>query len=290
MVKKIILNNEEIAPILDDSGQPISSFGRYLELALENISPDPNQPRRFFDESKIAELSESIAQQGMLQPIVVRKNKDNKYIIIAGERRWRAATKLGLRKIPAIEKNFDEESVALAALIENLQREDLNPIEEARALQNLSQSFNMNHEQIANKVGRSRTAVTNTLRLLTLSPNVQAMLVDQTLSAGHAKVLLTLSSEEQEKLAKVITDQKLTVREAEKLVFTYKSPMKQAKHVNIDKHKNCPEWARLLSDQLSTNVSVKLNEQGVGKVVIDIQSLSEIEWLIKTLSADMLTN
>ncbi len=135
---------------------------------LNEIKVIESLGKKFLDESKIAELSESISQQGILQPIIVRKDKNNSYVIIAGERRWRAATKLGLRKIPGIEKKLDEESIALAALIENLQREGLNPLEEARALQNLYHSFNMSHEQIASKVGRSRTSVTNTLRLLTL--------------------------------------------------------------------------------------------------------------------------
>ena len=284
---KITLDHKGTSPIFNEEGHLFSSLGVYLELSPEDISPDPKQPRKFFDEDKISELSESIAHQGMLQPIVVRKDQNNRYIILAGERRWRAAKKLGLPKVPVIEKKFSEKSVALSALVENLQREDLNPLEEARALKNLSQAFGMSHEEIACQLGRSRASITNSLRLLSLSPKAQEMVGKKLISVGHAKVLLGFSEDVQKILLDVILEKNLSVRELEKISIPYKKGEKNNKIINIKKdHESCFEWSFMLSKHLSTNVGVKLNQEGEGRVTIDIHSLSQMEGLLELLHID----
>ena len=287
MKNKISLSckEKEIAPIFNEDGHIFSSLGVYLELSPEDISPDPNQPRKFFDKEKISELSESIAHQGMLQPIVVRKDQNNNYIILAGERRWRAAKKLSLKKIPVIEKTFSEKSIALSTLVENIQREDLSPLEEARALKNLSLGFDMSHEEIARQLGCSRTSVTNSLRLLLLSPKVQKMMEKKLISVGHAKVLLGFSSDVQKILSDLVLGKNLSVRELEKISIRYKKQEKNKKNFKFKKdHERCLELSLTLSKNLCTNVSVKLNQSGEGRVIIDIQSLSQMNTLLTLLT------
>ena len=193
-------------------------------LKINDVEPNKNQPRRTFNEDSLIELSESIKQHGIVQPLVVAKQKDY-YEIIAGERRWRAAKIAGLKEVPVIIKDYSPQEIMEVALIENIQREDLNPIEEAKAYKNLIDEYNLKQDQVAEKVSKSRTAVTNALRLLKLDDRVQEMLINENISSGHARALLGLDdAEKQYNIATQIFDEKLSVRETEKLVKQINRP------------------------------------------------------------------
>lgn len=250
-------------------------------VMVHQLSPGKYQPRREFDLATLQELSDSIVSQGILQPIVVRSSGDSEYEIIAGERRWRAAQMAGLQQVPVITCNISDESALAFGLIENIQRQDLNPIEEASALKRLIEEFHMTHEQVARSVGRSRAAVSNMLRLLNLTELVQDQLISKELDVGHAKLLLVFEPEEQLEIANHIIQKKLTVRAAENLVKNRKSGYEN-KMVNR-LHPTCDHWGGVLSQKLSTKVSVNLNQTGSGKITIQIDSPQEIEWLIESL-------
>ncbi len=192
---------------------------RIWEIDIEKIHPNEFQPRKTFVPEKIAELTLSIKEKGILQPIVVRKKGEDKFELIAGERRWRAAQSAGLHTVPAIIKNVEDQESLELALIENLQRHDLNPIEEAEAYQRLADEFYLNQTEVAQKVGKERVTIANTLRLLALEPSVKQMLINGEISTGHAKALLALNDHQKQRdLARKITCEKLTVRAAEKLI------------------------------------------------------------------------
>ncbi|MBP5299728.1 MAG: ParB/RepB/Spo0J family partition protein, partial [Lachnospiraceae bacterium] len=201
-------------------------------VKITKVEPNREQPRKNFDEEALAELAESIKQFGVLQPILVQDRKDY-YEIIAGERRWRAAMKAGLKEVPVIIKNLTEQEIMEISLIENLQREDLNPIEEAMAYKRLLTEFNLKQEEVAERVSKSRTAVTNSMRLLKLDPSIQKMLEDGELTTGHARALLAIEdNEKQVAAAKKIVADKLSVRDVEKLVKDFGKPAKEKKKSN----------------------------------------------------------
>ncbi len=254
----------------------------FKRVMVHHVVPGGFQPRKAFDPQLLKELSDSIAKQGILQPIVVREYGYDEYEIIAGERRWRAAQMAGLQQIPVIICNISDESALAFGLIENIQRQDLNPIEEALALKRLIEEFKMTHEKVAESIGRSRAAVSNLLRLLNLTPSVQGLLTTKKLDVGHAKVLLVFSPKEQEELAQIIIDQKMTVRDAEKLTQRKKGATNQARKSALP-HPQCDEWSRLLTDKLSSKAIVKLNKSGSGKIVIKVESAEEVEWIIDNL-------
>ncbi len=252
------------------------------QLMVHQIVPGRFQPRRHFDKSALQELSDSIAAQGILQPIVVRQIAQNEYEIIAGERRWRAAQMAALQQVPCIICNISDESALAFGLIENIQRQDLNPIEEASALKRLLEEFNMTHEEVAKSVGRSRALVTNMLRLLNLTQSVQDMLIAKEIDIGHARVLLVFSPEEQLSMANTIVAKKMSVRAAEK----FAQAKRQGKSYNdkpAAQHPNCGSWSTELSKKLSSKVRVSLPEAGSGKIVIHVDSADEVEWLIESL-------
>ena len=187
-------------------------------VKISSVEPNINQPRKQFDEDALLELSESVKQYGILQPLLVSDKKDY-YEIIAGERRWRAAKLAGLKEVPVIVKEFSEQDLVEISLIENIQREDLNPVEEAKAYKRLIDEFNLKQDEVADRVGKSRTAVTNSMRLLKLTDKVQQMLIDEMITAGHARAILAISDKEkQETVAMKVFDEKLSVRETESLV------------------------------------------------------------------------
>lgn len=195
-------------------------------VKLSQIEPNRNQPRKNFNEDSLQELADSIKQFGIIQPLIVQK-KDNYYEIIAGERRWRAARIAGVKEVPVIIKDFSEQEVMEIAIIENIQREDLNPIEEAQAYKRLLEEYNLKQDEVAERVSKSRAAVTNSMRLLKLSEKVQEMLIDEMISSGHARALLAIEDEEmQYNLAVKVMDEKLSVRETEKLVKSINNPKK----------------------------------------------------------------
>ncbi|HCX3372280.1 ParB/RepB/Spo0J family partition protein [Legionella pneumophila serogroup 2] len=256
-------------------------------LAVELLNPGKYQPRKQFDESILDELANSIKVQGIIQPLIVRKIAEERYEIIAGERRWRAAKKAGLTYVPVIVRNIDD-NVALAfSLIENIQRENLNPIEEALALNRFREDFQMTHEDMAQMIGRSRVSITNSLRLLSLEPRVIEMLSEGKIDMGHARSLLKLSQEQQYQVACTVIDKQLNVRDTEALANRLKSSGDEEHNKTLSlaiPHDKCEEWSTYLSQQFTTNVSVKVNAEGKGKVIIEVNSASEVDWLIKLMS------
>ncbi|HAT1712473.1 TPA: ParB/RepB/Spo0J family partition protein [Legionella pneumophila] len=256
-------------------------------LAVELLNSGKFQPRKQFDESILDELANSIKAQGIIQPLIVRKIAEECYEIIAGERRWRAAKKAGLTYVPVIIRNIDD-NVALAfSLIENIQRENLNPIEEALAFYRFREEFEMTHEDIAQMIGRSRVSVTNTLRLLSLDSRVIEMLNERKIDMGHARSLLKLSPEQQYQVACTVMEKQLNVRDTEALANRLKSSENEGRDKTFSlatPHDKCEEWSTYLSQQFTTNVSVKVNAEGKGKVIIEVNSASEVDWLVKLMS------
>jgi len=248
------------------------------EVPIEWIRPGKYQPRQTMDDEPLQELAASIRAQGVMQPIVLRSVGENRYEIIAGERRWRATQLAGLDKIPAVIKEVNDEAAVAMSLIENIQREDLNPMEEALALQRLIEDFDLTHQQVADAVGKSRTAVTNFLRLINLSPEVAQMLAHGDIEMGHARALLSLSFEQQGSLAREIAAQNLNVRQAEALVRKMLSgkPSKPGAKVDADTR----SLENKLADRLGQKVNLQHTAKGKGKLVISYNSLDELDGIL----------
>lgn len=255
-------------------------FNNYL--AIDDIRPRANQPRKVFDEESLEELTQSIKSKGIIQPIIVKSCGDDSYEIIVGERRWRAAKRAGLEKMPAIVRDYDKVDSMAVALIENIQRENLNPLEEAEALRSLIEECAMTHNQVAESVGRSRVAVSNLLRLLDLTKEVKLMINSGLLEMGHARALLSLSPDQQIEAAKIVVGKSLSVRETEKLVQDINKPQHEKSTVLIDEvfEKKATLWKTHLSKQLSSKVNIHLNQDGKGRMVIHFNSIEEADWLI----------
>lgn len=249
-------------------------------VKITKVEPNREQPRKNFDEDALIELSESIKQHGLIQPIVVQDRKDH-YEIIAGERRWRAAKLAGLKEVPVIIKNLTEQEIVELSLIENIQREDLNPIEEAQAYKKLMTEFHLKQDELAEKVSKSRTAVTNSMRLLKLCDNVQRMVIDEKLSTGHARALLAIEDEEtQYSIAEQIFDQKLSVRDVEKLVKNLNKPPKEKKTNETKIDFIYDDITEKLKSELGTKVSIVAKEDGSGKIEIDFYSHEELDRIL----------
>jgi ParB family chromosome partitioning protein len=278
-------------------GEPGSGL---REVAVGAIAPNPHQPRAYFDEEALASLTASVAELGVLQPVLVRDLGDDRYELIAGERRWRAAKRAGLQSIPVVVRAVDEVLSLEQALVENLHREDLNPLEEAAAYQQLIEDFELTQEAVAQKVGKSRSAVANTLRLFQLPPAIQRLVAENQLSAGHAKALLgTPDRAFQERLAKQIVAEGLSVREAEEAV-------RRQQEVDEEAPADAPAPARategakarrlrppglleleeLLASHLDTRVTVAMaGTDGKGKVVVEFGGLEDLERIYRTMTA-----
>lgn len=253
---------------------------------ITKVEPNREQPRKNFDEDALEELAESIKQFGLLQPILVQDRKTY-YEIIAGERRWRAAKKAGLKEVPVIIKNLSEQEIVEISLIENIQREDLNPIEEAQAYKRLLTEFNLKQDEVAERVAKSRTAVTNSMRLLKLCDNVQQMIIDGMISTGHARALISIEDPEQQyTVAQQIFDEKLSVRDVEKLVKNLNQPPKIKKPVVVDKSLEAVYYdiEENLKQKLSTKVSITSKGNGSGKIEIEFYSHEDLEKLMDLLS------
>ncbi|MEV0121705.1 ParB/RepB/Spo0J family partition protein [Streptomyces sp. NPDC050703] len=261
----------------------------FAELPLDLISPNPRQPREVFDEDALAELVTSIKEVGLLQPVVVRQLGAGRYELIMGERRWRACREAGLERIPAIVRATDDEKLLLDALLENLHRAQLNPLEEAAAYDQLLKDFNCTHDQLADRIGRSRPQVSNTLRLLKLSPAVQRRVAAGVLSAGHARALLSVEdSEEQDRLAHRIVAEGLSVRAVEEIVTLMGSrpqsaPKAKGPRAGARVSPALSELAGRLSDRFETRVRVDLGQKK-GKIVVDFASLEDLERILSTLA------
>ena len=249
---------------------------------ITKVEPNREQPRKNFDEDALLELSESIKQYGLLQPILVQDRKDY-YEIIAGERRWRAAKHAGLKQVPVIIKNLTDQEIVEISLIENIQRENLNPIEEAQAYKRLLNEFHLKQDEVAERVSKSRTAVTNSMRLLKLSDDVQRMVIDEMITTGHARALLGVEDPaEQYNLAQRIFDEKLSVREVEKIVKNMGKPVKPKKEKVVDKSMQViyDDISEKLKTQLGTKVNIVPKEDGSGKIEIEFYSHDELDRIL----------
>ncbi len=257
-------------------------------VKIAKVEPNRDQPRKNFDEDSLQELADSIKQFGLLQPILVQ-DKKNYYEIIAGERRWRAAKIAGLKEIPVIIRNYTEREIVEISLIENIQREDLNPIEEAHAFKRLLEEFHLKQDEVAECVSKSRTAVTNSMRLLKLCEGVQQMIIDDMLSTGHARALIPIEDKElQLQLAQRVFDEKLSVREVEKIVKSILSPEK-AKEKKEDIPQNIQYIYENIENRLKEKLSRKVaisskGKSGVGKIEIEFYSNDDLDRLIESLS------
>src|SRR5699024_5966952 len=254
-------------------------------MKIRLIEPNRNQPRKQFDEDSLMELAESIKLYGVIQPIIVCK-KDSHYEIIAGERRWRAAKMAGLKEVPVIVKDYTEKEIAEISLVENLQRDDLNPIEEAKAYERLIKEYQLKQEEVAERVAKSRTVITNSLRLLKLSDKVQTMLMEGLITVGHAKVLLGISSkEQQEEIAEHIIDEKLSVRELENYIKAMSKPKKKLapsqKQLGNKEHNHTLE--EKMKECIGTKVHINRKEENKGRIEIDYYSADDLERIIEIL-------
>ena len=253
-----------------------NSSGEIL-VKINQVEPNREQPRKEFDEDSLMELADSIKQFGILQPLLVQKRKDY-YEIIAGERRWRAAKIAGIKEVPIIIRDYTDQEIVEISLIENIQRENLNPIEEAMAYKRLLEEFHLKQDEVAERVSKSRTAVTNSMRLLKLSPRVQQMIVDDMISTGHARALLAIDNEEQQyQLANRIFDEKLSVRETEKLVKALKNPKKEVKKQKQEHTFVYDNIEEQMKNIIGTKVSVNPKANGKGKIEIEYYSEEELE-------------
>lgn len=246
-------------------------------MKISLVEPNREQPRRNFEEDALLELADSIKQYGVLQPLIVRK-RDDYYEIIAGERRWRAAKMAGVKEVPVIIKDYNQQEILEIALIENIQRENLNPIEEAMAFKKLLEEFNLKQDEVAERVSKSRTAVTNSMRLLKLDGRVQQMIIDDMISTGHARALLAIDDPEQQyALANRIFDEKLSVRETEKLIKDLKNPKKQKEKKKIENAFIYEDLENRMKEVLGTKVHVSAKGKGKGKIEIEYYSDKELE-------------
>ena len=253
---------------------------RLLTLPVESLIPGKYQPRTRMDPAALAELADSIRAQGLMQPILARAVDGGRYEIIAGERRWRASQLAGLAEVPVLVREVADDQALKMALIENIQREDLNPLEEAQGLQRLIQEFDMTHQSVAESVGRSRAAVTNILRLLNLAKPVQAMLLDGQIEMGHARALLPLPAARQIEVAHEVARRGLSVREVERLVSRLLNP-KQPKAMTKDR--DVLRLEEQLSETLGTKVSITANRKGAGRVTIEFSNLDQLDGILGRL-------
>lgn len=250
-------------------------------LKISDIEPNRDQPRKKFDKEALEELADSIKQYGLIQPIVVQK-KDDYYEIIAGERRWRAAKLAKIKEVPVIVKEYSPQEVMEIALIENIQRKDLNPIEEALAYKSLINEYNLKQEELAKRVSKSRSAITNAMRLLNLSEVVQEMLINEEISMGHARAILTLEHEElQIEAAKKIVDKGLSVRDTEKLVKSINNPKQSKLPIPTSEDAIYSKLSDNLKEIMGTKVSINHKKGGKGKIEIEYYSQEELERILE---------
>ena len=252
-------------------------------MKISMIEPNREQPRKKFEEDALLELADSIKLHGVLQPLLVRKIKDY-YEIIAGERRWRAAKLAGIKEVPVIVKEYSEQEIVEIRLIENIQRENLNPIEEATAFKKLLEEFQLKQDEVADRVSKSRTAVTNSMRLLKLDDKVQQMIIDEMISTGHARALLAIDDKKlQYELANRIFDEKLSVRETEKLVKEIKNPKKPKEKKAVENEFVYKDLENRMKEVMGTKVSIASKSNGKGKIEIEYYSEKELERMFEMI-------
>lgn len=285
---------DALIPAVDTKAKTVSdkntaekeSGGPETIVKITKVEPNREQPRKNFDEDALQELADSIKQFGLLQPILVQDRKTH-YEIIAGERRWRAAKLAGLKEVPVIIKDYTEQEILEISLIENIQREDLNPIEEALAYRKLLTEFNLKQDEVAERVSKSRTAVTNSIRLLKLCDEVQQMIIDDMISTGHARALISIEDpEEQYTIAQQVFDEKLSVRDVEKLVKNLNKPEKPKKEATEDKSLEIvyQDITEKLKQALGTKVAIASKGNGSGKIEIEFYTHDDLDRIIELLS------
>jgi ParB family transcriptional regulator, chromosome partitioning protein len=280
---------QETTALIDSATLPVPNAGpkdgMMVDIPIEYLQRGKYQPRRDMQEEALQELAESIKTQGVMQPIVIRPIGEHRYEIIAGERRWRASQLAGKEKIPAIIRDVPDEAAIAMALIENIQREDLNVVEEALALKRLQDEFKLTHQEVADTVGKSRTAVSNILRLLNLTPDVRTMLERGDLEMGHARCLLSLPEDRQKMLARHIVDKRLSVRQAEALTKqpdTLPSSTQAAKSVQTNN--DISKLQEQLSEQVGVPVSIQHTSKGAGKLILKYTNLDELDGILNHLN------
>ena len=265
----------------------VTDHGQLKHIDVAELQRGEYQPRRFIEEDDLQELAASIKKHGVMQPIVIRpiEGGEQPYEIIAGERRWRAAKLAGLAQIPAIVRELNDQVAIALALIENIQRQDLNPIDQAMALQRFHDEFDMSHQEIADTVGKARATVSNLLRLLSLDDQVKALMQAQQLDMGHARAILTLKPKQQIEVAKTVVEKQLSVRQTEQLVRELSLPktaQDKAKNVSAD----IEQLTQRLAERFSANVKIDYNKQGKGKLVIHYHSLDELDGILNICLAE----
>ena len=260
--------------------------GQLKQIDVNQLKRGAYQPRRFIDEAELQELAASIQKHGVMQPIVIRPIDDAEYAyeIIAGERRWRAARIAGLTEIPAIVRDLTDQVAIALALIENIQRQDLNPLDQAFALQRFHEEFGLSHQEIADTVGKARTTVSNLLRLLSLADEVKDLMQQGQIDMGHARAILTLKAKDQLKIAKIVMDKGLSVRQTEQLVRDWNTPKQEKAGAPV--LADVEQLTQKLSERFSANVKIDYNNQGKGKLVISYNSLDELDGILNICLAE----
>ncbi|MFG6337972.1 MAG: ParB/RepB/Spo0J family partition protein [Lachnospiraceae bacterium] len=271
-------------PVQETEAKEDNAQGTYVKIT--KVEPNREQPRKNFDEDALQELADSIKQYGIVEPLIVQDRKTY-YEIIAGERRWRAAKLAGLKEVPVIVRNYTEQEIVEISLIENIQREDLNPIEEAQAYRRLLTEFNLKQDEVAERVSKSRTAVTNSMRLLKLCDEVQQMIIDDMITTGHARALISIDDPEQQyTIAQKVFDEKLSVRDVEKLVKNLNKPEKVKKEPVTDKALEAvyQDLEEKLKQSLGTKVSIASKGDGAGKLEIEFYTHDDLEKITDLLT------
>ena len=265
--------------------RPKSDGASVTQIPLDDLSPGQYQPRTKMHKSTLAELSQSIKEQGILQPLVVRRLASGRFEIVVGERRWRAAQLAGISSVPAIIRDLNNDETAKIALIENLQREDLNALDQAKGLLRLQGEFNLSQEELGVAVGKSRSTVTNLLRLLSLSPAVQSLLEEGKIEMGHARALLTLTEDAQLQCAKRVVSESLSVRECEAIVGGLSDNKKRTVKSKTQRDPNIVSLEKELSETLGSPVEIKHSTKGSGKIIVSYKNLDTLEGLIDKLKS-----
>jgi len=260
--------------------------GQLQQIAVGQLKRGTYQPRRFIHEQDLQELAASIKKHGVMQPIVIRPVDDaeHPYEIIAGERRWRAAQIAGLTEVPAIVRDLTDQVAIALALIENIQRQDLNPIDQALALQRFHEEFGLSHQEIADTVGKARTTISNLLRLLSLTEEVKTLMQEGQIDMGHARAILTIKSQDQIKIAHIVVEKGLSVRQTEQLVREWNTPKNDQQKTKVSA--DIESLTKQLSERFSANVKIDHNKQGKGKLVIHYHSLDELDGILNICLAE----
>ena len=285
MAKKFTLGKGLSALIPEESGELIQESGKTL-ISINKIKSDEEQPRKLFDSEKIAELAESIKIHGIIQPLILRKHLDDQYIIVAGERRWRAAKMAGLKELPAIIMELSERDILEISLIENIQRQDLNPIEEALAYRKLLSEFSITQEELSKRIGKSRVTIANTMRLTNLDERVQQYIIESIITEGHGRALLAVNDKQKQyELAQKVIDEKLSVRELERLI---KKINDESERNSLLEHNNeLNPYYKEIKNQLQNFFGTKVNianKKNKGKIEIEYYSEEDLQRILDIMN------